>query len=166
MTRNLSDGAHIMPSLTPPLCASPIHPPNRPWQPMHTQNKPCTSSVARAAANVRNSDRRRRPTECHIPVHTAFITGLPSNEITDAQGLPPPAASFPGKFESPHHHFVLLVDAPPSTAVLIILCISVSFFSSSSIWACTRLIPTEFSVTVSATSVEIPFTLSARICAY
>merc|ERR1719217_686489 len=99
---------------------------------MHTQNKPCTSSVARAAANVRNPDRHWRPTECHIPVHTASITGLASNEITDAQGLPPPAASFPGKFESPYHHFVLLVDAPPSTAVLIILCISVSFFSSSS----------------------------------
>ena len=46
----------------------------------------------------------------------------------------------------------------PSTAVLIMLCMSVIFFSSSSICACTRRIPTEFSVTVSATSVEIPAT--------
>jgi hypothetical protein len=30
----------------------------------------------------------------------------------------------------------------------------------------TRRMPTEFSVTVSATSVEIPFTLSLRICSF
>eukprot|EP00961_Rhodomonas_salina_P231158 3122580-Rhodomonas_salina.1 len=42
------------------------------------------------------------------------------------------------------------------------LCMSVIFFSSSSIWVCMRRMPTEFSVTVSATSVLPPPTTAVR----
>lgn len=83
-------------------------------------------------------------------------------------GRPAPYTRLPRRahtLQRVYHHLALLVAAPPKTAVLIMACMSAIFFSMSSICACTRRIPTEFSVTVSATSVEMPLTLSRRIWA-